>query len=272
MITTFCTDNFYEWAVLFLKSWKATNDPNEKIHISTLNFSEQQIENLKKIYDNLIISNEMMDFTDIRERLGMTELEFEMARHGVKNGARNINKNRYIMNLFAVDKRVESIWRTINTHGDEPYYIQCDVDLLFRKPISHRLIPTWSLGVDAGLRFKPAVEKICGKINIGFMWLKNNVKTLKLVNDWWDVVNSVPNEERDIEDKDKYRWGQWTFYQAYEKNKDNLNCFTIGDGYFDAQYRDESPVWSANKRIRGSKVNTYEYLKTEYEENIRNRG
>ena len=270
MITTFCTDNYYRWSELFLKSWKATNDNEEKIHISTLNFSNQQIENLMGLYDNLIISNEQMDFTEHREKLGMTEAEFEAARTGVKEGARNINKNRYVMNLFAVDKRVESIWRTVNTYGDEPYYIQCDIDLLFRKSI-HRVFPTWSLKMDAGLRYRGKQERDCKKINIGFMWLRNNVKTLKLVNDWYDVVNSIPNEERDIEDPNKNMWGQWTFFLAHKMNEQNLNCFTISDSYFDNQYRDESCVWSANKRIRGSKSNTYEYLKDEFENNICNR-
>jgi hypothetical protein len=267
MIITFCTDNYFRWAVLFLRSWKATNDNNETIHISTLNFNQRQIDDLKTLYENLIISNENMDFRDHIEKLDMTPAEFDYARHGVKEGVRNVGKNRHIMNLFSVDKRVESIWRTVNKYKDEPYFIQTDIDLVFRKQLWPYLKAAVNKhGYDTGLRFKPDfenMERICKRINIGFMWLNNNKKSIKLVNDWYNIVNSVPNEERDIEDPNKNQWGQYTFYKAFEINRDDLKCFTISDSYFDAQHNEKSFVWSANRRIRGNKTNTYELLKQE---------
>ncbi len=264
MITTYCTDNYYRWAELFLNSWKATNDPSEKICINTLNFTENRIKRLKEIYENLIIVNENMDFKKIYTKLGMTSVQFEQSRHGVKEGIRNVGKNRLVINFFAVDKRVSSIAKTVNEYKNEKYFIQCDIDILFRKPIE-----VLKMNYDAGLRFRPDREHECRKINIGFMFLKNNKKTVKLVNDWIDVVNSVPLENRETEDLNKKLWGQYTFYQAYKMNK--LKTFVISDSYFDNQFNDLSVVWSANKRLGGNKSNTHKFLKDEYENNIRNR-
>ena len=262
MITTYCTDNYYRWAVLFLKSWKATNDITEKICINTLNFNENQIDQLKSIYENVIIRNENMDFTEVRNKLKMDENQFEICRNNVKEGRRG-GINRNVISFFAVDKRVESIKKTVNEYKDEKYFIQCDIDILFRKPIT-----LTCYGHDAGLRFKEHRSRECTKINIGFMLLNNNPKTVKLVNDWYDVVNSVPLEKRDTNDANKELWGQYTFYQAYKMNKDGLECYTISDSYFDNKYNNLSVIWSANMRINGSKTNTYNFLKGEYENNI----
>jgi hypothetical protein len=261
MITTYCTDNYYRWAVLFLKSWKATNDNSEKIHISTLNFNDEQIDELKSIYSNLIIKNEMMSFEKVYERLDMTEEEFEERRNTVKEGFRG-GINRHIISFFASDKRSESVWRTVNEYKDEPYFIQCDIDLLFRKSIP---LENWkATSHDAGLRLRLGKLYECRRINIGFMFLRNNEKTVKLINDWYDLINFVPLEDRTTTDRNKVAWGQYTFYQAYMMNP-GLECFTISVSYFDNKYRDESYIWSANKRIRGNKTNTYNFLKDEYE-------
>jgi len=266
VITTYCTDNYYRWAVLFLKSWRATNDNSEKIHISTLNFNDKQIDNLRSIYDNLIIKNEKMSFENVYERLDMTEEEFEYLRNEVREGHRG-GVNRHVISFFASDKRVESIWRTVREYEDEPYFIQCDIDLLFRKLIP---LENWKRkSHDAGLRFKLERKWECRKINIGFMFLKNNETTRKLINDWYDFIRSVPLEDRTTTDKNKMAWGQYTFYQSYMTNSE-LECFTISDSYFDNKYRPNSRIWSANKRIDGSKTNTHNFLKGEYEKNTRN--
>lgn len=261
MITTYCTDNYYRWAELFLKSWKATNDNSEKICINTLNFNENKIKRLKEIYENLIIVNENMDFKKIQKKLGMTLQEFENCRTGVAEGVRNVGKNRSIMNFFADDKRVVSIQNTVNNFKKEKYFIQCDIDILFRKPIE-----ILKMNYDAGLRLKLDREYKSKKINIGFMFLKNNKKIVKLVNDWIDVINSIPLEKRDDGDPNKKQYGQYAFYQAYKMNK--LKIFVISDSYFDNQYNDLSIVWSANRRLGGNKTNTYKFLKDEYENNI----
>lgn len=272
MITTYCTDNYYRYAELFLKSWKATNDNSEKICINTLNFNENQIKTLESIYENLIIVNEIMDFKEVYTKLDMTSEQFEKSRLGVREGFRDVGKNRSVITFFAVDKRVGSIANTVNKYKEEEdYFIQCDIDLLFRKPIE-----VLKMQYDAGLRFKLHREYECRKINIGFMFLKNNEKTVKLVNDWIDIVKSVPLNKRPTKNANKKLWGQYTFYKAYEMS--DMKTFTITDSYFDNKYRDNSVVWSANRKLNKNKkikdkktrnkTNTYNFLKAEYENNI----
>ncbi len=261
MIIAYCTDTYYRWAVLFLKSWKTTNNDSEKIYLGTLNLSDKQIDKLKSIYDNLIIENERMSFEKVYERLNISQEEFEKRRIEIREGHRG-GINRHVISFFASDKRVENIWKAVNRYKNETYFIQCDIDLLFRKAIP---LKKWKAkSHDAGLRFK--LERVfeCRKINIGFMFLRNNEKTVKLINDWYGFIDSVPLEDRTLTDKNKMAWGQYTFWQSYIINP-GLECFNISDSYFDNKYRDESHIWSANKRIKGNKTNTYNFLKDEHE-------
>lgn len=261
MIITYCTDTYYRWAVLFLKSWKKTNDNSEKIYINTLNFNNKKINYLKSIYDNLTIKNKNMTFEKVCEQLNMSEEEFEDCRIKIREGDRT-GINRHVISFFASDKRAESVCKTVNEYKDEPYFIQCDIDLLFRKIIP---LERWKLlHDDVGLRFKLERKFECRKINIGFMFLKNNKKIVRLINDWYNFTKLVPLEERTLTDKNKIAWGQYTFYQAFLKNTE-LKCFNISDSFFDNKYRNESHIWSANKRIEGNKTNTYLFLRSEYE-------
>jgi hypothetical protein len=261
MIITYCTDTYYRWAVLFLKSWRKTNNNSEKIHINTLNFNDKKIDYLKSIYDNLIIENEVMTFKNVCKRLDIDEEEFEQRRILIREGDRT-GINRHVISFFASDKRVKNIWKTVNSYKHEPYFIQCDIDLLFRYPIP---LEKWKAkSEDAGLRFKLGRKFECRKINIGFMFLKNNEKTVKLINDWRYFIDSEPLEDRTLTDKNKIAWGQYPFYQAYMKNPD-LECFNISDSFFDNKYREPSHIWSANKRIKGNKTNTYLFFRSEYE-------
>ena len=65
MIVAYLTESYYTWAELFLKSWKITNDNNEKIYLNTRNLKIPQIKNLKDIYPNVIVENNIISVKEL---------------------------------------------------------------------------------------------------------------------------------------------------------------------------------------------------------------
>lgn len=256
MLISCLSNNYFDWSVLYLKSYKKIYGQNEKIWLNTFNLSKNQINKLYSLYDNLIINNTNIDIKKYADMLDISVKLFAELHEEVKNGKRG-NLNRHIMNLFAVDLRIEKIYETIFKNTDEEYFLQTDIDLLFRKPFLFETLEEY----DIAIKLNPHRNRECCKMNIGFIWMKNNKKIHKLIKDWYYELKSVPWEKRNVKDYNKELWGQYSFYKAFEKNKKNLKVYNISSNYLDNNFTNDSLIWSANKRIRGSKKETYKIFK-----------
>ena len=256
MLISCLSNNYFRWAPLYLKSYKKIYGQNNKIWLNGWNLSEVQIQELYSIYKNLTIDNTNIDIENYSKKIGLSVDDFNNKHNQVSEGFRG-GTNRHIMNLFAVDLRIEKIYETIFKNLDEEYFLQTDIDLLFRKPF----LPIDINEYDIALKLNPDRKNECRKLNIGFIWMKNNDKILKLLKDWYDVLKSVPWNKRDIQNTNNKLWGQYSFYKAFETNKNNLKIYNISSQYLDSKFSNDSKIWSANTRINGSKTGTYQILK-----------
>jgi len=260
MIVFYCTDNYFRWAELFLKSFEKTNA--EKIYINGCNLSSDQIHTLSR---NATVNNEILDFSDIIQKLNISEAEFQAARTNVAEGVRAINSTvRNVFVYFAADRRVENLYRTMIENPEEEFFWHVDVDIIFRGQLR---IPD----SDFAARFQDT-DLDCRKIPIGILFLRNTPSIVKLIKDWRDILRGSDVRDRDPDDPNKFLYGQYTFYQAYLKNKDNFNITELPVSYLDADWSEESIIWSANKRLSydfiptgsaGNKTNTYRFFENE---------
>ena len=260
MIISYCTDNYFRWVELFLKSFEKTNT-FEKIYINACNLSSNQIDTLR----NVTINNEILDFSDIRERLNISQSEFQSVRTKVAEGIRSTDSIvRNVMTYFAVDRRVENLYRTIIENPEEEYFWHFDVDIIFRGQIRTPV-------TDFAARFQDT-DLDCRKIPIGILFLRNTSSIVKLIKDWHDIIRDTDIRDRNTVDPNKKLYGQYTFYQAYLKNKDNFDITELPVSYLDSNWSEESVIWSANKRLSydfiptgsaGNKTNTYRFFENE---------
>ena len=265
MIVTYCTENYYRWAPLFLRSWKSVHGDSEKICVNGCNLDKTQITELKTLYSNLIVDNEKMDFKELCKKLNITLTEFEKCRIDVAEGFKASGGNSsHLMNFFADDHRIKRLYKTIVENPGEEYFWHFDVDVIFRGQI----VPP-----DPDFAGKiQDVEEDCRKMPITVLFLRNVPAVVKMVKDWCDLIDSVPLESREITNPNKKAWGQYTFYHAYLKNKDNLSTIKLPLSYTDSSWLADSQIWSANKRLSanfqpvgcyGNKTNTHRFFENE---------
>jgi len=257
MIVTYCTENYYRWLPLFVRSWRKTNGDEETIHVNGCNLK----------VDCDLVDNEHLDMTEIINSLNMSQDEFTTRMHNVAEGVR-ANRNRHIMNFFADDNRIKRLYKTIIQNPNEKYFLHIDIDVIFRNTFDFKMFGDRDIGVV----IKDS-ESEGHRTPIGILYLKNTDKVRRFVKEWCNLIDSVPLKDRHINDFHKKAWGQYTFYHNFYDHQMELSVFSIPkELYLDDNWSEESVIWSANKRLSydfiptgsaGNKTNTYRFFENE---------
>jgi len=266
MIVAYLTESYYDWAELFLKSWKLTNDNDEKIYLNTRNLNNKQIKNLKSIYSNVIIENKKLLVEDLSKKHNISENIIKISKNDCDAG-KIAGKHRLWMNITADGDRIESLLNVIknNRNTNEKYFIHMDIDSLFRGKINE--IINGSIVNDVGLIIRKNREitdpaklniGIAGKnkdslIAIGCVCIGNTDNGQKFVEEWVKIVNSKPMKSRN-----HLKWGQYAILQAFInlKNKKEWKWFRLPYGRFNAGLTDKkhATVWYFKKKNKKTTI------------------
>ncbi len=269
MIVAYLTESYYEWAIIFLKSWKLTNDNNEKIHLNTRNLINSQIKNLNNIYSNVIIENKKMTINELSKKHGIQENIINDSKRDCDSG-KTRGKHRLWMNITADGDRVERLLDTIKQNRDsEKYFIHIDIDMLFRGSIKEIIDNT--INNDVGLIIRKGNRNIIdpSKLNVSTNGKnKDSLITIacvaigstdngqRFVEEWVKIINSKPMKMRN-----HLKWGQYAILQAFVnlKNNENWKWFRIPYGNINANLSKGShaTVWyfkTKNKKASISKA------------------
>lgn len=280
MIITCCTDTYYEWGELFLKSFKLTNDNNIPIHINGVRLSQEQMKSLKAIYPNLTIKNRQYDDNLVAEKYGVTLKDISRCREAISRGFKD--NCRWWMDFIVVDGRISWLYETLLENQDQPWWLHLDIDLMFRSSIQPliddilvndvvcRFRPDRSFIKRPPVRMKegkviskPASEvKDDMKIAGGMVGL-NPTNGIRFVKRWLEEINAKTykdfNEDNGLLGRGRQGWGQTTLYYAYRHFEKDFKWKQI-DGSWLKAYLDLSyPIWCGHRKggtimYRGSKI------------------
>jgi hypothetical protein len=212
MVHSYVTDGYMDYAELFLESLKIAY--NEEIHvkIDSCNLSEDKIDRLRKIYNNIDIRNKNIDYEILSNNLNVElktvlrwKKEIEMSRTTEKN---------YLFKVFiSVDQRYRSLDKVIDEAKKEnyDYLLHLDIDIYFRKKFIEKLITTMK-NFDLGVYFNNSNEH-AKKYWGGFICFNLKGSLDSFVHRWMSEIDKYPLQQR---------WkgfGQSVLYYAIENDE-----------------------------------------------------
>lgn len=280
MIITCCTDTYYEWGELFLRSFKATNDNSIPIHINGVNLSDDQMKALMGFYPNLTILNRTHDKKAVAEKYGVTVEDFDRCNEAISRGFKQ--DCRWWMDFIVVDGRISWLYKTLLENQDQPWWLHIDIDLMFRDSIAPLIDKIYKNDVVCRFRpdrtfikhppirmkegkviSKPAREvKDDMKIAGGMVGLRGE-NGIKFVKRWVDEINSKTykdfNADNGLLGRGRQGWGQTTLYYAYRHFENEFKWEQIGERWLKAYLALDYPIWCGHRKggtimYRGEKI------------------
>lgn len=239
LIHSFLTNGepMFQFALLFLESFKYFNEEDYKIVLTGKDLSKDQIEQLRATYANLDIYNSSIDYSWLSGITGYSIEELKKIKEKVEKRKKNISTKEDLTwkQYISVDERYKnSIIDTINLYKNEyNHMIHFDIDTCFYgniEPLEHIVKENdisfkWRYGKN-NKKEKPIKKRIAGYC-IG---ITINEQSKKFVNKWIDYINKVPLMEREN------GYGQEILYLAW---KDLNSTVKIG----------EFPMWTTEGNV-----------------------
>lgn len=261
MIITCCTDTYFDWAELFLRSFKITNDNNIPIHINGMKLSKDQMKKLKSIYSNLTIKNRNYNPKKVAEEYGVTLEDVKRCSDAVSRGFKH--RCRFWMDFIVVDGRINWLYETLQKNKDKKWFLHIDIDLIFRESIQPLIDKIISNDVTCRFRpdrtfYKPARKKEVKddmKIAGGMVGL-NGENGIRFVKRWKEEIAS--KKGNGLKGRNQ-GWGQTTLYYAYKHFENKFNWGEIEAKWLMASCNPKNPIWCGHKKgkveYKGEKIN-----------------
>jgi hypothetical protein len=247
IIHSFLTDGFYDWAELFLKSFKQQyNNEEYLIYFDSKGLSNTQIVNLKNVYSKLTIKNEDYDWNHISEYLGLSINEIKIIKNNIEAGNRitpeNVIWKLYIAAEQRFTKYVPSIMK------EHKYILHLDIDTYFVNKITPLFDMIYDNDITLTIREKDAA--------IGVMGLNVNNRVNKFFDEW-------SNEMFKLDIKKRPRaYGQTSFYNVYKRMINDLKWCNIPLNMINKSVEEDKLIWY------GSRITKKDALK-EYKEDFK---
>jgi hypothetical protein len=233
MIHSFLTDGFYDWAEIFLKSFKYHNSTTHPIILSTRGLTSQHIESLESLYDNIIILNEDFDWELISDNFGMSISDIQVIKNEIESGERVTAENVIWKQYVSVEQRFRNT--ILEVMGGNNYMLHMDIDHYFKNDIT----PLLNIIKENDICIKIREKDVAGGV-IGFTI---NDRTKSFMNEW---VNEI--DKLDIKDKPR-AYGQASLYNVYKRMKHDLKWFNITNDIFDVKGLEQDALFWSGGRI-----------------------
>ncbi|MAH48974.1 hypothetical protein CMI37_24315 [Candidatus Pacearchaeota archaeon] len=225
---------YLEWAKLFVESNLLVN-PDEKIYLSTVNLTDEDIENLHIISENLIIENEAVDPKDVPVVAERITEHNKTDRYGPLS-------NR--MPEFMASRIPEVFKRAFERFTNENLFVLTGADTFVNKKFPFKdFIESHDAGLLTGNTGSPP-----SNIATGVVCLKNRQPCKELVDLWVDYSENKQSIRGYL--KGYWFWDQVTLNCAAEDMVIN-NKLTIKElphmELINANQDKEAYMWSVHK-------------------------
>lgn len=245
----YLTDGFVYWTKLLLQSFKRYHGIEIPFVLSTRNLSKKQINELKKIYKNVYIHNQELNFNDMSRRTGKTIKELKQYKYNVEYLNSKTKGFTLWKQLISVEDRYRnSIIEAMNLYKDQDYMIHIDSDMFIRSDLTDLFTLVRNNDVTINFRLK---EKLHRKVFGNLIGFALNDKTQLFMEVWKRHIDKL-----DIKDKPK-NYGQTSFYYTYkELEHSGIKWGNIPTYYVGRKNEKKSLIWSGNSNgSMGKKLN-----------------
>jgi hypothetical protein len=216
MIHSYFTDGMFEFAKIFLESFKITNGEQENIVFSTRNLSYEQITELKDLYSRLKIYNIYFNYNEISKRIAIPKSVLLTHKREVENN-HVTDGNKIWKLIIAGEDRIKDLFNImLNRSHQGDIIIHFDIDTLFRKPLS----PIYPLAEknDLCLLIRHNLMPYKARITISTIGVNVNRRTINFFSKWVGIINTIHPQARPI------GFGQLSCWFAYCKCPDLKIC------------------------------------------------
>lgn len=207
LIHTYFTDGFYEFGKIFIQSFKNLHGERFPMIATTRNLKPKQIQEIKKLYRNIIVLNKKIPMIIVSERAGVDIKTLKKYKHEIEYDRLNRQGNVIWKQYISVEDRYRnSILEAMKYSKDEKFMMHIDADSYIKK----RLDPIFNIILknDVTLIFrldKKLRKKIYGCLS-GF---KLGDKADLFMKTWIKYIDKIPLREKPI------GYGQIACYYAY---------------------------------------------------------
>lgn len=254
IIHAYFTDGYFDWAKLFVESFAFHNDNNYKIILHSKDLKESQINELYKLYNNLEVRNEKINWDDLEKKSGISKKNLKQFKS--KTEKEKVNQNIKVWKLMiAGDDRIKTIYNLLKETPENDHVAHFDIDTYITGNLEDLFNFVKENDFCTIYRIKKQIRKR-GLVRphratlINFMGFTVNKKSKKFMKTWINYIDKVHPAER------TKGYGQTSCYYAYLdmiKNKD----FKTGDI---KKYRN----WASAQK--GGKNMLYEKYRKDFEE------
>lgn len=239
IIHSYLTDGLYNWAEIFVESFRFYHGDEHKIFLSTRDLNDKQIDKLKSLYPNIHISNKPLNLNRIAKRAKLTVNQILKLKNHIENNA--VTKKTFIWKqaISVEDRYRNSIVEAMKAYPDEDYLIHFDIDMYFRVQLEQlfEIIRNH----DISIKFRLA-SKINRKVMGGLIGFKLNNKTMKFMHRWIYHIDDLPLYKKPL------GYGQTSFYLAYCDLKDELKWGHVPSKFISPRFAKTDVVWSGNSK------------------------
>jgi len=240
VIHSYLTNGFYEWAKVFIQSFRLHNGSDMRIVLSTRDLKERQIKELYSLVDNIEIRNESLDLEKMSRSSGFTIERLVVLKKQIEEI--HVTPESVIWKQFisVEDRYRNSIIDVMCDYKNEDFLIHFDIDTYIIAPLDKLFNLVRSN--DISIRFRPnsyISRKVLGNL-IGF---RLGGKCDEFMDRWVHHIDAKPIKAKPA------GYGQTSFYYAYLDTKDTYSWGDIPLELFNGV------VWTREPSARGKSQN-----------------
>ncbi len=233
VIVALCTDTYFQWARLFLRSFKLTNDNSVPIFINALRFNKDMIDELYGIYPNLTIIERSYKEKEIAKLHNVELSEVKRCRESISRG---IKKDcRFWMN-FLGDVRINWLYDVVEREFDS-WCLHIDIDIMFRasiEPLIQQIKEN-----DVCLKFFDWDDRDDHKVQGGMVGISGS-RGLEFLKLWRDKTNHSKINS-------SWSWNQTNLYRTY-KHFEDFKFGRIDNKWLSVEFDEGLPIWCGHKK------------------------
>lgn len=258
LIHSYLTDGFYEWAKLFIDSFKYHHGESYILVLTGRNLDEDQINELRSRYRNIIVENKEIDFKSLSKRTGVTKKELKNAKYEIENDRIKTRHGTLWKQFISVEDRYRNSIIDILNRFNPSYMLHMDIDTYFRGKIDElfKIIKQNDVSIRFRLDRVREDRKVLGNI-IGFNNTTN--KSIQFLNTWIDYIDKFY-----LLDKPK-GYGQTSFYYAYLDMKNKIKFGDIPARFSQGSGFPNAICWRGNDGSKEGKSSIVKIFRKEFD-------